>query len=572
MKSRRIAALLACALAFSTVTNIAHADNPPRKILTGWLPYYGMKTALPSTIVNADLIQEISPFWYTIKDPTKITDLYTPANPSIPIDQPLATLRSLNISIIPTITDGTAKGVMAGWLAKDATRSTIVKTITDFVVTNNYQGIDLDFENFAFVDGNASWPTTLPNWVKFSQELGTALHAQGKLLSMTTPVLFNPLSGKKGYYVYGWAQIAPFIDRLRIMTYDYSVATPGPIGPITWVEQALQFAVSVMPASKVFVGVAGYGRDWITKVDGTCPASVANTVVAGAKAATFVMRNAATLASDYNETPTYVAKYGESTFTYQKSYPGSTKAGLATTCTATRTVWYQDQQGYALRANLVSKYHIGGIAAWTMGMEDPLATDAIRTFAKSIAPDPVLANLSIDKESVNYGQAVNITGLFTLKDNRPLAGLPVRFEAKSSAQDWHSIFTGVTGVDGKVSARVLFGKSTSLRAISDGSWMVLEGRTLEKSISVARLITWRAPASIKHGVAYQLTGAISPRVAGVSVQLNFGGAQSAVTDSDGKFVFTISSKVTGFTDAQLSVAGDSQFAQVTSDPFTILVR
>ena len=531
-----------------------------------------MKTSLPSTIVNADLIQEISPFWYTVKDQNSITDLYTPANPSIPIDQPLSALRSLNIAIIPTITDGTTKGVMAGWLAKDDSRQRLVITITNFVVTNNYQGIDLDFENFAFVDGNASWPTTLPNWVKFNQELSTALHAQGKLLSITSPVLFNPISGKKGYFVYGWAQIAPYIDRLRIMTYDYSVATPGPIGPITWVEQSLQFAVSVIPASKIYVGVAGYGRDWITKVDGTCPASVASTVVAGAKAATFVMRNASTLASDYGETSTYVAKYGESTFTYKKSYPGTTKAGLATTCTATRTVWYQDQQGYALRANLVSKYHIGGIAAWTMGMEDPLATDAIRTFAKSIAPDPVVATLTTDKASVKYGDAVNITALFTLKDNRPLPGLPVRIEAKSASADWHSIFTGVSGADGKVSTRVLLGKNTTLRGISDGSWMVLEGRTEEKNIGVSPVITWKAPASMKHGVSYQISGEIAPKVSGKLIHLNFGGDLTAITDSDGKFVFTLTARQVGFIAAQLTITPDAQFGPTASDLFTILVR
>ncbi|MCX6455251.1 MAG: hypothetical protein NT057_03215, partial [Actinobacteria bacterium] len=64
---------------------MARADNPPRKILTGWLAYYGMKTGLPSAVTNSDLISDISPFWYTLKDENTITDLYTPANPSVPI-------------------------------------------------------------------------------------------------------------------------------------------------------------------------------------------------------------------------------------------------------------------------------------------------------------------------------------------------------------------------------------------------------------------------------------------------------------------------------------------------------
>jgi spore germination protein YaaH len=135
----------------------------------------------------------------------------------------------------------------------------------------SFDGIDLDFEGFAFVDGNTTWPKTAPNWVLFVKELSVALRAQQKLLSISAPYAFNPAEKQKGYYVYSWAQIASSIDRLRIMTYDYSVAKPGPIGPISWTEKTLQYAISIMPASKVFIGLPGYGRDWITSVAGTCP-------------------------------------------------------------------------------------------------------------------------------------------------------------------------------------------------------------------------------------------------------------------------------------------------------------
>ena len=33
---------------------VARADNPPRKILTGWLPYYSMKTYLPAVLNNGN--------------------------------------------------------------------------------------------------------------------------------------------------------------------------------------------------------------------------------------------------------------------------------------------------------------------------------------------------------------------------------------------------------------------------------------------------------------------------------------------------------------------------------------
>mgnify|MGYP003334482882 FL=1 len=433
-------------------TTPSWAENPPRKIFTGWIPYYS-KTGLSSAVVNADLIEEVSPFWYSLTGETKILDQYATGNPSVPISVPIATLRSMNFKIIPTITDGTAKGVLAKLLASNTSRTNIISTIVTLVNQYNYDGIDLDFENFAFLDGNTTWPITAPLWVQFVKELSQTLHAQGKILSITSPVAFDPATGKRGYYVYSWPEIAQYIDRLRIMTYDFSVAKPGPIGPINWTEDAVKYAISVMPASKVFVGLAGYGRDWITKVDGICPADVASAIKVGAKAATFVMRDALNLAASYGVTPTWDATSGENTFSYQKTYIGNTSAGLATQCTASRTAWYMDAKSYALRTNLVAKYRLGGVAEWTLGMEDQTAAQTIRDIAKNIAPDVVNAKIATDTDSGMLGDLISLNGAFSLPDTTPLIGLPVRVESKNASTDWHPIFSGLTGTDGSISIK-----------------------------------------------------------------------------------------------------------------------
>ena len=390
-KKSLIASLALFAVFLTLFTaNPASSANQPRKILTGWIPYWSIKTSLPAVVNNADLIKEVMPFWYTLKYNSSaksafVADLYSPANPSVPIANPLATLRGAGFQIIPTITDGMDKLVLANLLASAANRTKVAQTISDFVVKNNYDGIDLDFEGFAFVDGNTTWAKTAPNWAAFVKELSVLLHANKKLLSVSTPYNFNPSERQKGYTVYAWPQIAPHIDRLRIMTYDYSVAKVGPIGPIAWTEKTVAYATSIMPASKVYVGVAGFGRDWVTKVEGVCPAPFAKAIKAGAKAATFVMRDAASLASSYNTTPVFDAKNGEATFTYTKSYEGTTAAGLSTICTATRTAWYQNAQSYKMRADLVAKYKLGGLTAWTLGMEEPVAMDLISEVALKMA-------------------------------------------------------------------------------------------------------------------------------------------------------------------------------------------
>ena len=584
---RSTAVVIASLSLFATALTVpARADdNPPRKIMTGWIPYYSMKTALPDALNNADLVREVMPFWYTLKFDGKtkapyVADLYAPANPSVPISEPLTAMRNAGFSIIPTITDGTSKLVLAGLLKNPTSRTQVVNAIMNLVRTNNYDGVDLDFEGFAFVDGNSTWASTAPSWVALVKELSAALRAEKKLLSVSTPYVLNPTGAQKGYFVYAWSAIAPYIDKLRIMTYDYSVSKVGPIGPITWTERTVQYAVSIMPASKVFVGVPGYGRDWVTAVTGVCPANVINTVKPGAKAATFVMRDAAALAATYGAVPTYNEQFGEMTFSYQKVYNGTTATGLSTSCTASRTAWYQDARSWALRADLVSKYRIGGITAWTFGMEEPLAMEAIRTVAKSVAPDQVTLTAAIDKSVVDYGNPITVNALITIKDKSAVAGVPIRIEGKSQGDStWRLLATATSGIDGKIEKAVIVGKSTAIRVASDATWERTEGLSPEFPVSVNRLLVVSAPATVKSAAPITITGNIRPRLAGSSVTLErlIGKEWKAVgaavlTDAQGNFTITLSGYPRGVIPLRVTVAADSLWNVVSSPTFNIIVR
>jgi 5-hydroxyisourate hydrolase-like protein (transthyretin family) len=576
-------ALLAILLTL-LASNPASSANQPRKILTGWIPYWSIKTSLPSVLNNADLVKEVMPFWYTLKLDSKtkaavVTDLYAPANPSVPIATPLAALSGAGFQIIPTITDGTDKLVLAKLLASPVNRTKIAQTISDFVMTNNFDGIDLDFEGFAFVDGNTTWAKTAPLWVAFVKELSTLLHSNKKLLSVSSPYNFNPAEKQKGYTVYAWPQIAPHIDRLRIMTYDYSVAKVGPIGPIAWTEKTVAYATSIMPASKVYVGVAGFGRDWVTKVVGVCPATFAKAIKVGAKAGTFVMRDAAALASGYMTTPVFDEKNGEATFTYTKSYEGVTTAGLSTICTATRTAWYQNAQSYKLRSDLVAKYKLGGITAWTLGMEEPLAMEAIRQTAINIAPAKVLSVVTSDKSSALYARTINLSGQITLEDTSPIAAIAVRIEGKSASDTtWRLLGTVNTGADGKFVTPILLGKPTSIRLATEGTWDRAESVSNELAIQIDRTMSLSAPGTMKSGTPFAISGVVRPRSAGATVSLMkysagaWKSVASAITDAQGGFTFTISGEKRSIVRYQVLVQGDSIWRQVAAPEFSIIIR
>jgi len=611
---RRISFALSTFLLITTFAQpLQAADKEPRKILSGWIPYYSVKTVLPLVrklpsaapnvagqpaicdasqygpvenqaiessylFTNKDLMKEVMPFWYSLKSPTVIRDDYVTGNPSWPIADTVCLMRRAGLKVIPTMTDGTDKLVLSGYLSSATTRTTLVKTIVDLLMKNNFDGIDLDYEGFAFVDGNTTWNTTVPRWVAFVKELSIALRANSKLLSVSTPYLFNPKEAQKGYFVYAWAEIASSIDRLRIMTYDFSVSKPGPMGPLSWTEKTIQYAISVMPATKVYMGLPGYGRDWITSVNGKCPTTAPPGLVAGAKAATFKMNYAEAKAAIDGAIPTFNEQYSEATYSYKQTYNGLSATGASTTCTVNRTVWFQNTRSYADRMALVAKYRIGGAAIWTLGMEEATATTQIRTAALAIAPDPVINTMTLENvigSTINYGQLFTVKGLFTLKDKTPIAGLTVALEIKRSNEaTWTKITELVTANDGSVTTPMTLGGNASIRLTTAGTWERAESVSTEEKIVVKSLIQIDRPVSVSKGSLISIKAQLLPKLPGKSANLqkNVSGKWQnigaiSVSDGNGMFTFSTTEPKRGVITMRIQVIGD-----IASDQFAIVIR
>ena len=609
-----VIALISIVLTFSIP---ASADqNAPRTIVSGWIPYYSVKSVMPfikkipiTTLVtpgapatcetseyapediaalnasylftNKDLMKEVMPFWYTLKSSTLIRDDYTLGNPSWPIADTLCLMRKTGLKIIPTITDGTDKLVLSGYLANPQTRTAVVNSIADLVNKNSFDGIDLDFEGFAFVDPNTTWAKTAPNWILFIKELSTTLHASQKLLSISSPYAYNPTEKLKGYTVYSWADIAASIDRLHIMTYDYSVAKPGPIGPIAWTEKTLQYAISIMPASNVFIGLPGYGRDWITGIVGTCPVSAPPGLTLTAKAATFKMNYADAKAAIDQAVPTFDQVTSEATYSYVQTYNGLTAKGAATTCAVSRTVWYQNARSYTERMNLVAKYQLGGAALWTLGMEDPTATTAMRNVALAIAPDPVtniLTTENTDSEQINFGDIFTLKGALTLNDKSPIVGLAVNIEMKRANESaWTKITESITSADGTISMPVTIGGTAAFRLTTAGTWQRAASVSNEALVTVRSKVILARPATVQHGDLIQISGAVLPQIVGATVtlqKLTAGKWQNigvgASTGAKGDFLLSTTELSRGVVTMRVQIATGSQ--PINSPEFSIVVR
>lgn len=320
--------------------------------MTGWLPYWTINESTTNYLANADLFTDVSPFWLGAKpNATRVSTVepYLKQTSQATHDAVMAQLRSAGKPIIPAITDDTSKGYMAGVLADPKKRKAHVDELVYVAVANGYDGLDLDYEGFAFQDGQASWATTRPNWVAFVNELAAALQARGLKLSVTTPT--------SGYWVYDFAAMGQAADMVRIMTYDWSVSKAGPIAPIWWVRQEIEKMRAMIPRDKLFIGVPAYGRDWFSKViSGTCtdPAATSTRSVQAKDTPTITSKPGAVVVRD--------AVADEIKVTYQQTYGA---------CRVERVAWLADEKTVANRVQVAVDGGARGAAQWAIGYEDP---------------------------------------------------------------------------------------------------------------------------------------------------------------------------------------------------------
>jgi spore germination protein YaaH len=279
--------------------------------------------------------------------------------------------------VVPSISDGMPAGGMAAVLADPAQRAAHVDAVVALVRDNGFDGIDIDYEQFAFADTRSTWESTRPNWVAFITELADALHANGKVLTVSIPPIYDTdRTADSGYWVYDYAAIGEVVDRIRIMGYDYSVGEAGPIAPYDWVQSAVQAAKkAVDDDTKLVLGIGMYGRNWVVGTTGTCPASAEGT-------APVTLRGVEELAAKRSATPVHDPVTQEAEFTYQLEVNDGTSA-----CTQTRQVHYIDEQGVRARIDLAREERIGGVALWALGFDSEAVWPVIAPVARPQAND-----------------------------------------------------------------------------------------------------------------------------------------------------------------------------------------
>jgi len=303
-----------------------------RHTFSAWIPYWVQQEAMAVVEKHASLITTLSPFWYELT-PTGDLLVY-PNGESMEV---IEFARSRGIELIPLIANNFDRQLVTSVLNDPTIRRRHVAQIVAKVRSMNYAGIEIDYENLATTDRDI--------FVTFLRELKAALAPYNKKLYVAIQAKTgdNTQDNSAGHDYLG---IGNTVDVVRLMLYDYSWDTPGPIAPAGWIRQVLNYAVSVIPRSKLETGLPTYGYDW------------------GTRRRSVTYEDAISLAQQYGAQIIQDAQNGPH-FSY------TAPDGV------THQVWFTNAVNFATFVEIVNEYNIRGISLWHPGKDDPQIYEVI---------------------------------------------------------------------------------------------------------------------------------------------------------------------------------------------------
>jgi spore germination protein YaaH len=629
MRLRRyvaVAASAALAAGFLVAAPAATAQEKPRPVVSGWFGWWASDTSIAQMTANADgVVGEVAMFWWSFQGKDNPLCLYdngdydkdgawgdalcSSATPwtTPKFDRQRKALQAAGIKINASITDlgSTSKGKLSEYLSSGKNRRAYAKLITDYAVKAGVDGIDLDWEVFAFHDGRDSWPATKPRWVAMIKELSTQLKAKGLTLWATVPGGVPPFinSGSPatnscgdargpigspnpgtGYCVYAWKEIAPYVDRLNIMAYDYSWSSPGPIGPNDWAMLVARSAVEQVGeeyAERVWIGAPQYGRNWPLPaatgwvVNSECPAGWKPKVTPARTNVT--PTSARELAERTRSEITWDAKFGEWTFEYWWPTDGKVEK-KSQQCDIKRRVWFADSRSAVARAQIVPELRIGGIAVWDFGTVSSDFYPRLADYGREIAPAATNVTVKAPK-ATTFGRQVSVNVVAESKAAAAKgAQATLYFQPLGGAAGRSKVETKVLDADGKGTFRVPAQASGTWTVEVDGSWSRAPGQGQAQTVVRYAVTAQASQTKVSAGTTVTLTGTVSPGDAGipVTVQRRSGkGAwrevSSTTTAAQGTVTATVKPTVAGEFGYRLVVPESAGLAQGTSARIVITV-
>lgn len=295
---------------------------------SAWIPAWDFNNGFESLKLRKENIKRIHPVLYSLNSNGTLMD----RKPSeISLNDFLTFTKSENITVIPTIGSYDSK-VLNSVLSSDVYIEKNIGEILSEVEKYDFDGIDIDYEKIYTQDRD--------RYLSYLSLLSSRLKDKGKILSITVSAKTRD-SSIDTLYAQDWIEINKIADSVNIMAYDYTLQTstiPGPIGPIDWIQDVLEYSKGKFDSKKVYLGIHLYSYLW-----------------KGEKAT----------ALTYSSTEKILANSK-----IQREYKEDIAEGYASyTCSdgSKCILFYPTKGGIEERINISKEYDLAGVVFWRLG-------------------------------------------------------------------------------------------------------------------------------------------------------------------------------------------------------------
>jgi spore germination protein len=217
----------------------------------------------------------------------------------------------------------------------------LVTNILSIMPNKGYSGLNIDFENV--------FPSDRESYNQFLRLAVRRLHEKGFFVSSALAPKISAEQKGLLYEAHDYAAHGEIVDFVVLMTYEwgYRFGPPQAISPINEMRHVIDYAVTVIPRNKIFMGYQLYARDWLLPH------------VKGQEAETFDMQEAIRRAVRYGAEIKYdpVSQSPHYRYVDEKN--------------RTHEVWFEDARSAQAKFDLVKEYNLKGVSYWVLGYPFP---------------------------------------------------------------------------------------------------------------------------------------------------------------------------------------------------------
>ena len=227
-------------------------------------------------------------------------------------------------------------------LTSDTVQQNLINNVIRTMKSKGYYGLNIDFEKL--------FPADKELYNNFLRKVVAALHPLNYIVTTALAPKISEAQVGAWYEAHDYKAHGEIVDFVVIMTYEWgwSGGPPLPVAPINQVRAVLNFALSVIPRSKIMMGMPLYGYNWALPY---MPHGSFAPTVSPQKAISIAAKYGANIQYDWEAQSPFI-KYVD-------------EGGIS------HIIWFEDARSVQAKFRMASELGLRGVSYWVLGVSFP---------------------------------------------------------------------------------------------------------------------------------------------------------------------------------------------------------